>query len=119
MRTFRNAAIAMVSAAALTMGSVTAVSAQTENNDETVVETTEDKAPSSSFTSSDYNEEYEGDQDGYGVDGFGSSKDDSGNEVPRWLETWGQVFDVLTFTSVLGVVVFPIVNFLKYNGIIK
>lgn len=119
MRKFRNTAIALVSAAAITLGGVTAATAQ-EDAPPPAAET-ETTSPSGSSGSSwnDYNEEYEGDQEGYGIDGFGSSRDDSGEEVPRWLETWGKVFDALTITSVLGLVVFPVVNFLKYNGLIK
>lgn len=118
MRKFRNSAIALVSAAAITLGSVTAVSAQ----ETTAPTTTASESESGSTVGSswsDYNEPYEGDQEGYGIDGFGSSRDDSGVDVPRWLSTWGKVFDVLTVGSVLGMIVFPVVNYLKYNGIIK
>ncbi|ALC06191.1 hypothetical protein CDES_08995 [Corynebacterium deserti GIMN1.010] len=116
MRKFRNTAIALVSAAAISLGGVTAATAQ--ETDETT-QTTEDRAFTSGSSWADYNEPYEGDQEGYGVDGFGSSRDDSGEDVPRWLSTWGKVFDVLTVGSVLGMIVFPVVNFLKYNGVIK
>ncbi|AMA00480.1 hypothetical protein [Corynebacterium glutamicum] len=120
MRKIRNTAIALVSAAAITLGGVTTVSAQ--QGEVPPAETTEESPSSSTSSGSsweDYHDEYEGDQEGYGIDGFGSSRDDSGEEVPRWLETWGKVFDALTITSVLGLVVFPVVNFLKYNGLIK
>ncbi|MFP7364592.1 hypothetical protein SFC07_02245 [Corynebacterium callunae] len=122
MRKFRNSAIALVSAAAITLGGVSAASAQ-ETNNQTVESESESGSSfgSSSFGSSwsDYSDEYEGDQEGYGVDGFGSSRTDSGEDVPRWLSAWGKVFDVLIVGSVLGMIVFPVVNYLKYNGIIK
>lgn len=118
MRKFRNTAIALVSAAAITLGGVTAATAQEDTTPPAETETSS-LSGSSGSSWADYHDEYEGDKEGYGIDGFGSSRDDSGEEVPRWLETWGKVFDALTVTSVLGLVVFPVVNFLKYNGVIK
>lgn len=119
MRKFRNTAIALVSAAAITLGGVTAATAQEDATPPAAEAETTSPSGSSGSSWNDYNEEYEGDQEGYGIDGFGSSRDDSEEEAPRWLETWGKVFDALTITSVLGLVVFPVVNFLKYNGLIK
>lgn len=130
MRKFRNSAIALVSAAAISFGGMSVASAQdTEtdpdgNNEITQVE--EDEAPglfesfsSNGSTASKWGEDYEADQPGYGTDGFGSSRDDSGNGTPRWLRAWGTAFDVVTVGGVLGLIVFPIVNFMKYNGLIK
>ena len=59
------------------------------------------------------------DEPGYGTDAFGSSRDDSGQDTPRWLRAWENVFDTLTVGSILGMIVFPVINFLKYNGIIQ
>ncbi|MGC2863612.1 hypothetical protein ACMG4H_01915 [Corynebacterium glutamicum] len=117
MRKFRNTAIALVSAAAISLGGVTAATAQEAETP--VAETTDDKSFSSGSSWNDYHDEYEGEKEGYGIDGFGSSRDDSGEESPKWLDTWGNVFSVLTFTSILGTLVFPAINFLKYNGIIQ
>lgn len=120
MRKIRNTAIALVSAAAITLGGVTTVSAQ--QSEVPPAETTEESPSSSTSSGSsweDYHDEYEGEKEGYGIDGFGSSRNDSGEEVPKWLDTWGDVFGVLTLTSILGTFVFPVINFMKYNGIIQ
>lgn len=131
MRKFRNSAIAIVSAAAISLGGITAASAQDVDVDldleagVTVEETTEDEpglfdmVSSNGSTAWKWGEDLNADEEGYGTDAFGSSRDDSGEEVPRWLRAWEKAFDVISVGSVLGLVVFPIVNFLKYNGIIK
>lgn len=118
MRKFRNSAIALVSAAAISLGGMTAVSAveddQSDNNPGVI-----EMISSNGSSIPAYGEDLDADEPGYGTDGFGSSRDDSGEGTPRWLTAWGKVFDVLTVGSVLGAVVFPIINFMKFNGIIK
>ena len=136
MRKFRNSAIAIVSAAAISLGGMTAAAAQNtdelENNETT--QTLETEAPESEDNSNPgliemissngstawkWGQDLNADEPGYGTDGFGSSRDDSGEPVPRWLRAWENLFDTLTVGSILGIVVFPIINFLKYNGIIQ
>ena len=136
MRKFRNSAIAIVSAAAISLGGMTAAAAQNtdelDNNDTT--QTLETEAPESEDNSNPgliemissngstawkWGQDLNADEPGYGTDGFGSSRDDSGEPVPRWLRAWENLFDTLTVGSILGIVVFPIINFLKYNGIIQ
>lgn len=148
MRKIRTSAIALLSVAALSLTGVTAASAQDSglagdlevstnadlnldadlslDEETTDEETTEEDAPgivemisSNGSSLPGYGKDLEADKEGYGTDGFGSSRDDSGEEVPRWLSAWGKIFDVVTVGGVLGMIVFPIVNFLKYNGIIK
>lgn len=135
MRKFRNSAIAIVSAAAISLGGMTAAAAQgtDELDNPEVPQTQEVEAPeaddtnpgliemisSNGSTASKWGQDLNADESGYGTDAFGSSRDDSGEPVPRWLRAWENVFDTLTIGSILGVVVFPIINFLKYNGIIQ
>ena len=131
MRKFRNSAIAIVSAAAISLGGMTVAAAQgTDELDNTEItqtqETEDDSNPgliemisSNGSTASKWGQDLNADESGYGIDAFGSSRDDSGEPVPRWLRAWENVFDILTIGGILGVVVFPIINFLKYNGIIQ
>ena len=136
MRKFRNSAIAIVSAAAISLGGMTAAAAQDTDDLENVgtTQTQEPEAPedddasnpgliemisSNGSTAWKWGQDLNADEPGYGIDAFGSSRDDSGEPVPRWLRAWENVFDTLTIGSILGVVVFPIINFLKYNGIIQ
>lgn len=131
MRKFRNSAIAIVSAAAISLGGMTVAAAQgTDELDNTEItqtqETEDDSNPgliemisSNGSTASKWGQDLNADEPGVGTDGFGSSRDDSGEPVPRWLRAWENVFDTLTVGSILGMVVFPIINFLKYNGIIQ
>lgn len=126
MRKFRNSAIAIVSAAAISLGGMTAATAQDGDTDQEtpIVETTADPGLSSMISSNGstawkWGEDLNADEPGYGVDAFGSSREDSGNDVPRWLRAWENVFDTLTVGSILGMIVFPVINFLKYNGIIQ
>lgn len=135
MRKFRNSAIAIVSAAAISLGGMTAAAAQgtdeLDNPEGTQTQGVEapeadDTNPgliemisSNGSTASKWGQDLNADESGYGTDAFGSSRDDSGEPVPRWLRAWENVFDTLTIGSILGVVVFPIINFLKYNGIIQ
>lgn len=150
MRKFRNSAIAIVSAAAISLGGMTAATAQdTELPDVNAevgaelelevdldlnpdVDTDQDtneseETPpgliemisSNGSTAWKWGQDLNADETGYGTDAFGSSRDDSGQPVPRWLRAWENVFDTLTVGSILGMVIFPIINFLKYNGIIQ
>lgn len=131
MRKFRNSAIAIVSAAAISLGGMTVATAQdTDELDNTGItqtqETEDDSNPgliemisSNGSTASKWGQDLNADESGYGTDAFGSSRDDSGEPVPRWLRAWENAFDILTIGGILGVVVFPIINFLKYNGIIQ
>ena len=131
MRKFRNSAIAIVSAAAISLGGMTVATAQDtdelENTEITQTQETEDDSnpgliemiSSNGSTASKWGQDLNADEPGVGTDGFGSSRDDSGEPVPRWLRAWENLFDTLTVGSVLGMVVFPIINFLKYNGIIQ
>lgn len=126
MRKFRNSAIAIVSAAAISLGGMTAATAQDGDTDQEtpIVETTADPGLSSMLSSNGstawkWGEDLNADEPGYGVDAFGSSRDDSGNDVPRWLRAWERAFDIVTVGGVLGMFVFPVINFLKYNGIIQ
>lgn len=135
MRKFRNSAIAIVSAAAISLGGMTAAAAQNDELDTNeTTQTLETEAPesednsnpgliemisSNGSTASKWGEDLNADEPGHGTDGFGSSRDDSGEPVPRWLRAWENLFDTLTVGSILGIVVFPIINFLKYNGIIQ
>ncbi|WP_293950783.1 hypothetical protein [uncultured Corynebacterium sp.] len=118
MRKFRNSAIAIVSAAAISLGGVTAASAQEDAaTDETpgIVDMVRDNGS----TASDWGKDLDADEEGYGIDAFGSSRNDSDEDAPRWLRAWEKAFDIVTVGGVLGMIVFPIVNFMKYNGIIK
>lgn len=136
MRKFRNSAIAIVSAAAISLGGMTAAAAQDTDELDTneTTQTLETEAPESEDNSNPgliemissngstawkWGQDLNADEPGYGTDGFGSSRDDSGEPVPRWLRAWENLFDTLTVGSILGIVVFPIINFLKYNGIIQ
>ena len=131
MRKFRNSAIAIVSAAAISLGGMTAATAQDTDDLENVgttqtQETEDDSNPgliemisSNGSTASKWGQDLNADEPGVGTDGFGSSRDDSGEPVPRWLRAWENVFDTLTVGSILGMIVFPVINFLKYNGIIQ
>ena len=126
MRKFRNSAIAIVSAAAISLGGMTAATAQDGDTDQEtpIVETTADPGLSSMIsyngsTAWKWGEDLDADEPGYGVDAFGSSRDDSDNDVPRWLRAWERAFDIVTVGGVLGMFVFPVINFLKYNGIIQ
>ena len=136
MRKFRNSAIAIVSAAAISLGGMTAATAQDTDDLENVgtTQTQEPEAPedddasnpgliemisSNGSTAWKWGQDLNADEPGYGTDAFGSSRDDSGEPVPRWLRAWENVFDTLTVGSILGMIVFPVINFLKYNGIIQ
>lgn len=131
MRKFRNSAIAIVSAAAISLGGMTVATAQDtgelDNTEITQTQETEDDSnpgliemiSSNGSTAWKWGQDLNADEPGVGTDGFGSSRDDSGQPVPRWLRAWENLFDTLTVGSVLGMVVFPIINFLKYNGIIQ
>lgn len=131
MRKFRNSAIAIVSAAAISLGGMTVATAQDadelDNTEITQTQETEDDSnpgliemiSSNGSTAWKWGQDLNADEPGVGTDGFGSSRDDSGQPVPRWLRAWENLFDILTVGSVLGMVVFPIINFLKYNGIIQ
>lgn len=119
MRKFRNSAIAIVSAAAISLGGMTAASAQEDGDDVNDNPGIVEMISSNGSSTSGYGDDLNADEEGYGTDAFGSSRKDSGEEVPRWLRAWEKAFDIVTVGGVLGLVVFPIVNFMKYNGIIK
>ena len=131
MRKFRNSATAIVSAAAISLGGMTAATAQDTDDLENVgttqtQEAEDDSNPgliemisSNGSTAWKWGQDLNADEPGVGTDGFGSSRDDSGEPVPRWLRAWENVFDTLTVGSILGMIVFPVINFLKYNGIIQ
>lgn len=118
MRKFRNSAIAIVSAAAISLGGMTAASAQDDTATDENPGIVEMISTNGSSTSG-YGDDLNADEEGYGIDAFGSSRNDSGEDVPRWLRAWEKAFDIVTVGGVLGMIVFPIVNFMKYNGIIK
>ena len=136
MRKFRNSAIAIVSAAAISLGGMTAAAAEdtSELDNTEIAQIQETQAPESEDNSNPgliemissngstawkWGQDLNADEPGVGTDAFGSSRDDSGQPVPRWLRAWENLFDTLTVGSILGMVVFPIINFLKYNGIIQ
>lgn len=130
MRSIRNAAVAGVTALAISLSGVQAFAAEetpaTETETSTTTTTTapaednnEGKAEpkKDSSLSTKLSPKYEGDKEIKGTDAFGSSK--LPNEArPKWLNVWEGFTIAGIVLTVFTNLIAPAYNYLKYNGII-
>lgn len=109
MRKFRNAALAVATATTVAISGVSVASAQDAN----------DQTPAATG-SSDLKEklgwwdDFTGDQVGNWLDP--KYKEDDKNDLPLWTKIFVGGGIAAAAASVLGLVVAPAYNFLKYNG---
>ena len=131
MRSIRNAAVAGVTALAVSLSGVQAFAAEETPATETETTTTaapsegnnegpSDKAGNETKTgslSSKYSKEYEGEKAVKGQDAFGSSKL-SKDKLPKWFNAWEGFTIAGIVLTVFTNLIAPAYNYLKYNGII-
>lgn len=145
MRSIRNAAVAGVTALAVSLSGVQAFAAEETPATETETSTTtttaaptedtnegkteepskdnegsSDKAGDETKTgslSSKYSKEYEGEKAVKGQDAFGSSKL-SKDKLPKWFNAWEGFTIAGIVLTVFTNLIAPAYNYLKYNGII-
>ncbi|EEI64029.1 hypothetical protein [Corynebacterium glucuronolyticum] len=145
MRSIRNAAVAGVTALAVSLSGVQAFAAEETPATETETSTTtttaaptedtnegkteepskdnegsSDKAGDETKTgslSSKYSKEYEGEKAVTGQDAFGSSKL-SKDKLPKWFNAWEGFTIAGIVLTVFTNLIAPAYNYLKYNGII-
>ncbi|EPD68078.1 hypothetical protein HMPREF1219_02502 [Corynebacterium pyruviciproducens ATCC BAA-1742] len=133
MRSIRNAAVAGVTALAVSLSGVTAFAAEppaksetntaSENTNTTkpAENTGKDGNPAKQETkgslSSQLSPKYDGDEAVTGQDAFGSVKlPDS--ELPKWLTAWKGFTIAGIVLTILTNLIAPAYNYLKFNGII-
>jgi len=138
MRSIRNAAVAGVTALAVSLSGVQAFAAEETPATETETTTTtttaaptedtnegktenpkkeeSDKTKTGSL-SSKYSKEYEGEKAVKGQDAFGSSKL-SKDKLPKWFNAWEGFTIAGIVLTVFTNLIAPAYNYLKYNGII-
>jgi len=138
MRSIRNAAVAGVTALAVSLSGVQAFAAEKTPATETETTTTtttaaptedtnegktenpkkeeSDKTKTGSL-SSKYSKEYEGEKAVKGQDAFGSSKL-SKDKLPKWFNAWEGFTIAGIVLTVFTNLIAPAYNYLKYNGII-
>lgn len=145
MRSIRNAAVAGVTALAVSLSGVQAFAAEETPATETETSTTtttaaptedtnegkteepskdnegpSDKAGDETKTgslSSKYSKEYDGEKAVKGQDAFGSSKL-SKDKLPKWFNAWEGFTIAGIVLTVFTNLIAPAYNYLKYNGII-
>ncbi|MCT1563038.1 hypothetical protein [Corynebacterium glucuronolyticum] len=142
MRSIRNAAVAGVTALAVSLSGVTAFAAETPKGETTAAsenttptagdkdkkakeskgssEGTDnkgDKAESKGNLSSKLSPEYEGEKAVRGQDAFGSHKLDS-KDLPKWFNAWEGFTIAGIVLTILTNLIAPAYNYLKFNGII-
>jgi len=108
MRKFRNAALAVATATTVAISGVSVASAQTEND-----------TPASSLSSSSELKEKLGwwdDFTGTDVGNWLDPKFEGEDNLPLWAKIFVGGGIAAAAASVLGLVVAPAYNFLKYNG---
>lgn len=127
MRSIRNAAVAGVTALAISLSGVQAFAAdeapapETETSTTTTTTTppegnTESSSKSASL-STKLSPEFEGEKEIKGTDAFGSSR--LPNEArPKWLNVWEGFTIAGIVLTVFTNLIAPAYNYLKYNGII-
>lgn len=133
MRSIRNAAVAGVTALAVSLSGVTAFAAEppakSETNTSSENTTTtkpsentgkEGKTPkqdTKGSLSSQLSPKYEGDKGVTGADAFGSSKLPK-DKLPKWFNVWEGFTIAGIVLTVLTNLIAPAYNYLKFNGII-
>ncbi|WP_293950785.1 hypothetical protein [uncultured Corynebacterium sp.] len=114
MRSFRTAAVAGVTAIALSLGTASAAFAQEED-------TTSNLSSGFSALSSGgfagVGDEWDADLPATGEDIFGEI-DDRENQ-PAWVQNMYDLTWMGGIASLLGVVIFPAYNYLVYTGVLK
>lgn len=114
MRSFRTAAVAGVTALALSMGTASIASAQDEDSNANL---------SSGFSAlssggvAGVGDEWDADQPANGRDTLGSSTDHESQ--PAWAKNMHDLTWLGGIASLLGVIIFPAYNYLVYTGVLK
>ncbi|MDD7586802.1 MAG: hypothetical protein SPK00_04020 [Corynebacterium glucuronolyticum] len=127
MRSIRNAAVAGVTALAVSLSGVTVFAADGSTASTTTTTTTDTpKGPQNGDTegssksaslSSQLSKKYDGEKAIKGTDAFGSSKLPN-DKRPAWLNIWEGFTIAGIVLTVLTNLIAPAYNYLKFNGII-
>ncbi len=114
MRSFRTAAVAGVTAIALSMGSASIASAQ---DDDSAQNLSSGFSALSSGGVPAVGEDWDADQPAIGEDIFG--EEHNRDDAPAWVQNMYDLTWLGGIASVLGVLVFPAYNYLVYTGVIR
>lgn len=115
MRSFRTAAVAGVTAIALSLGTASAAFAQEEGATEANLSSGFSALSSGGFT--EVGEDWDADKPANGRDTLGSSTDH--DNQPAWAKNMHDLTWLGGIASLLGVVIFPAYNYLVYTGVLK
>lgn len=114
MRSFRTAAVAGLTAVALSVGSAAvATAAESEQN------LSSGFAALSSGGAAAVGEDWDADQPVTGEDIFGEEHERNNENTPAWAKNMYDLTVLGGIASLLGVIVFPAYNYLVYTGVIK
>ena len=113
MRSFRTAAVAGVTALALSLGTTSIASAQ----EETRSDLSSGFSALSSGGFAGVGEEWDADQPVTGEDTFGEVE--NRDDAPSWVQNMYDLTWIGAIASILGVIVFPAYNYLVYTGVLK
>lgn len=113
MRSFRTAAVAGLSALALTFSATVANAEETGNDDSS------SSAIGSSGGFYDLGTKWDADEEVSGEDIFGEENTRNDADTPEWVSKMYNLTVGGVVASILGLVVFPAYNWAVYNGIIR
>lgn len=115
MRSFRTAAVAGITALALSMGTASIATAQEDTDTNANLSSAFPALSSGGFAG--VGEEWDADQPVTGEDTFGEVE--NRDEAPSWVQNMYDLTWIGAIASVLGVIVFPAYNYLVYTGVLK
>ena len=114
MRSFRTAAVAGLTAVALSVGSAAVATA--EESDQNL---SSGFSALSSGGAAAVGEDWDADQPVTGEDIFGEEHERNNENTPAWAKNMYDLTVLGGIASLLGVIVFPAYNYLVYTGVIK
>ncbi|AGN19514.1 hypothetical protein J433_02510 [Corynebacterium glutamicum MT] len=114
MRSFHTAAVAGLTAIALSVGSATVATA--EESDQNL---SSGFSALSSGSAAATGKDWDADQPVKGEDMFGEVHERDNENTPAWAKNMYDLTVIGGIASLLGVIVFPAYNYLVYTGVIK
>lgn len=115
MRSFRTAAVAGITALALSMGTASIATAEETTNTNANLSSALPALSSGGFGA--VGDEWDAGTPVTGEDSFG--EENSRDNLPAWVQNMYDLTWLGAIASVLGVLVFPAYNYLVYTGVLK
>lgn len=115
MRSFRTAAVAGITALALSMGTASIATAQEDTNTNANLSSVFPALSSGGVAA--VGEEWDAGTPVTGEDAFG--EEHNRDDLPAWVQNMYDLTWIGAIASVLGVIVFPAYNYLVYTGVLK